>query len=199
MNWLQILTLFFIFLFTGCTTLQPALPPAQNKMISKETRNRTLSTIQNWNLAGLIAIRQKNQGGSANLQWSQMGKNYHIRAFGPLGTHSFELSGYPGFAELATANGKRLSAPSPEVILQHETGWALPVSEMYYWIRGLPAPDKPAETHFDRYHHLAELNQAGWSIHYLNYTSVKGIDVPSKIFMYYPELAVKIVISQWNI
>lgn len=183
---------------TSCATIQPSATPAQNKNISVENRVSTLSSIQNWNLSGLIAIRQQNNSGSASIQWAQFGNRYQIHVFGPLGVNSFELKGQPGYAELAMGNGKRLTASSPEEILKHETGWALPVSNMYYWIRGLSAPGSTGEQAFDRYHHLIQLKQSGWTIQYLNYTSVKNIDVPSKIFLYYPQLNVKIVISQWQ-
>ena len=87
----------------------------------------------------------------------------------------------------------------PKFSLVKETGWNLPVSDLAYWIRGLPAPGSEAVKHFDQFHHLIELDQKGWRIQYLRYSNVNQIDLPTKIFMNYPRMSVKIVINSWQI
>lgn len=199
MRFIYLILLLFIQLgLTSCATL-PVSAAARNENISAENRTKTLAKIQSWNLAGLIAIHDGSNSGSANLVWQQRGPNYYIHAFGPLGMNAFQLQGTPSYSQLMMANGKKLSAPTPEAILKQETGWSLPVSNMYYWIRGMEAPNDFAQKRFDAYHHLMELRQSNWLIRYLNYTSVNNVDVPSKIFMSCPGLNVKIVISQWQI
>ena len=47
---------------------------------------------------------------------------------------------------LQTSDGKRYNAASPEQLLAEQWGFHLPVSNMKYWVRGLPVPGIPATT-----------------------------------------------------
>lgn len=190
----------FCFWLVSCTTMQPASQTPQNEKLAWDNRVQTLSGIETWDLKGLIALREMHSkdDGTATLQWQQQHHHYHIALFGPLGSNSMELTGQPGRVELASANGKHFYANSPEQLLAQQTGWVLPVSNLYYWVRGIPVPNTPAEKEFDSYHHLTVLRQQGWTIQYLRYTSVRNIDVPSKIFLNNPDMNVKIVINQWQ-
>lgn len=183
----------------SCATTLPQRDAAQNADVSWEARVRDLSRLQNWKLNALIAVRSAKESGSASLQWQQQNQSYHIVLFGPLGTNSYELTGQPGHVELAAANGKKVVANSPEQLLAEQSGWMLPMSHLYYWIRGLPVPHLPSQQQFDAYHHLVLLNQQGWSIQFLRYTSTHNMDLPSKIFLEHPQLKVRIVISQWTL
>lgn len=193
------LVILFTFLWlTSCATVAPQETTAQNQTLPWDSRVKTLSDISQWDLKGMISIRSAHDAGSATLEWQQKDQNYHISMLGPLGTGSFELNGQPGNVELAFADGKHFHAQSPEDILAQQTGWQLPVSNLNYWIRGLPVPNSSANKNFDSYHHLTSLQQDGWNIQFLRYTSVHGIDVPSKIFLNHEPLTVKIVISHWS-
>ena len=83
--------------------------------------------------------------------------------------------------------------------MQQVLGWQLPVTNLYFWVRGLPAPNSSASTTFDPYHHLIELEQQGWQIQYERYTAIQGIDLPSKLRLKRGQLQVKIVISSWKL
>lgn len=185
---------------SGCSTVKEASQLPQNKTTSWDNRVGTLSSIQNWDLEGLIAVRNqaKNDSGSANLKWQQNRQNYSMLFYGPMGAGSQKLAGGPGKVTLEMADGKKVTAASPEALLASQTGWRLPVSSMYYWVRGLPVPSLPAEKKFDNFNHLIQLSQQGWTIQYQRYTSVNKIDVPTKILLANPQMNVKLIISQWN-
>ncbi len=189
------------FILSACSTVKEASTPAQNKQTSWDNRHTTLSSIQHWNIEGMIAVRNqvKNDSGSANWKWEQNHSNYTMLFYGPMGAGTQKLSGGPGKVVLQMADGKTATARSPEALLASQTGWRLPVSSLYYWIRGLPVPGLSAEKKFDSFNHLTQLNQQGWMIQYLRYTSVNQVDLPTKIFLVNPQMNVKMIISQWNI
>jgi outer membrane lipoprotein LolB len=171
------------------------------KAVPVENRVTSLSSIQNWNVDAMIAIRNnaKNDSGTANMKWQQSRSNYNISLFGPLGSNSVKLAGRPGRVSMETSDGKKSSASTPEALLAQKTGWQIPVSNLYYWIRGLPVPTMPAQKSYDNANHLVQLVQQGWTVRFQNYTSVNQIDLPTKIFLTDPTLNVKIVVNQWNI
>lgn len=189
--------LLMICCLASCATMTRQ-QPSQNTKTSWDARVQTLSSIQNWNLKALIGVREQHEAWSANLQWKQQQQNYVIALYGPLGTNTQILTGQPGKVELASSNGKKFYASSPEGLLAQQLGWSLPVSNLYYWVRGIPVPNMPAQKQFDNANRLVQLNQQGWTIQYLRYTSLGNIDVPSKIFLDNPRLNVKIIINQWQ-
>lgn len=192
--------LFLIANLAGCATA----PNDHHPMMTWPERATVLSGIKNWNIDGVIAVRTSagsagNEGGSANLQWQQKNKNYTILIFGPLGADLTQLSGQPGHITLETANGKKITASSIEQLLTQQTGWQLPVSNLYYWIRGLPVPGQPAQKQFDPYFHLVKLNQQGWTVRFLRYTTTHQVDLPTKILLENWRMKIKINISQWQL
>lgn len=197
----RIFFIIFLFLFgslTGCTSLSP---PAvkENANIAWDNRLEDLAALKNWNVKGQVAIRSKQDSVSASLKWQQKQENYTILMWGPLGSYSYELNGQPGKVELITAEGKHFSASNPEALLAKQVGWQVPVSSLYYWIRGIPVPSVSAVKKWDAQHHLILLKQQGWTVQYLNYTSVNRLDLPSKILLTNPQWTVKVFISQWQV
>lgn len=187
-------------LIVSCTTsvTPPTQKAAQPQNISAIQREQTLASIRNWNIHGAIAIRSPKENVTASLAWRQNQSNYTILLLGPFGAGSAKLMGSPHQIQLTTGDGKTAYANSPEQLLSKQLGWNLPISDLYYWVRGLPVPNTPAQKRFDSFNHLIALNQQGWNIQYLDYTPVNQIDVPSRIVMSYPSLNVKIVIKQWQ-
>jgi outer membrane lipoprotein LolB len=163
-------------------------------------RVQVLSNIEDWDLNALIAVRANatHDAGSANMSWKQSKQDYDILLFGPLGSNAVKLTGKPGHVSLETADGKKFNATSPEALLLQQSGWNLPVSNLFYWIRGLPVPKVPSQKSFDADNHLSELTQQGWVIKYLRYKTVGQVDVPDKILLANAKVNVKIVIKSWQ-
>ncbi len=193
---IQLVSLLLTLGLTACTTMPMQVAP-ENKPVPYSDRQQNLVNLKNWNLSGKIAIRTQKDNLSATLQWHQKLNSYTISLFGPLGTYSLIMTGRPGLVTLATSDGKKITANSPEALIAQQTGWKLPVSDLYYWVRGLSVPNIPAQKQLDAYHHLTVLVQKGWHIQYLRYTTAHNLDLPSKIFMDHPGLNLKIIISEW--
>ena len=196
---------FYIFLFlalslAGCTTLREQ-PNALNQTVSWQERKIALEQLQIWDISAVMAVRTHagSEGGTANLKWQQRNQDYSLLLYGPLGADATKIYGRPGHVSLETADGKKFEASSPELLLAQQTGWQLPVSDLYYWIRGLPAQGSPRRMQWDSSHRLIHLNQSGWTIDYLRYSAVHQIDVPTKLTLENLRLKIKIIINQWQI
>jgi len=180
----------------GCTS---QIPPQQNAnyRLSWKTRQRQLRKITNWQLRGYMAMRSPQENLTAFLNWKQQAKNYVIYLSGPLGIGTVHIYGKPGKFILQNAKGKQFVAKTPEQLVKQQLGWKLPISNLYYWIRGIPVPRVVATGYFDDCHRLTELNQQGWQIYYQNYTRVANLDLPNTIILRYPNLSVKIIVNRW--
>lgn len=193
---MRFLFLIICVFLTACATV-PIQEVPLNQNISWNTRASQLNTISEWKLQGAVALATSHGGQNASMTWQQDKANYQIDLFGPLGVGHITLKGDANNVVLL-ANGKTIQASSPEMLMQEVLGWQLPISHLYYWVRGIPAPNLAKTMTFDPYHHLLTLSQQGWIIQYQRYSNVQGVDVPTKILLKNGELRVVIVISDWD-
>ena len=185
-------------LLTACITTMPAKRTALNQYLSWQKRQIALKSIEQWQINGAIAIKTKTQGQTASLVWQQHLRNYQVDLFGPLGAgHVILKRDTQGVSLLA--NGKHYQSQTVERLMQKILGWHLPVSNLYFWIRGLPAPTLKSKIKFDPYHHIIQLQQQGWNIFYQQYTAVKGVDLPSKLILQNNNLKIKFIINRWQL
>lgn len=197
---MRLLSLILVsFLLTACLP-PPAKQAASNQKLDWSARNKQLSAIAKWNINGGVAVKQNDKGFTASLEWEQQAnQRYVIHMFGPLGGGSMKLTGQPGQVTMTTAKNETFHASSAQALLAEQTGWRLPIENMRYWIRGIPAPGTQAQPRFDQYKHVTQLKQQGWTIDYQRYTAVNGIDLPSKMTITRSPLRVRVVIKSWKI
>ena len=197
--------IFFIILcltsiLSGCATLPNSQLPL-NQHLSWQDRQNSLQKAIEWNIEGAIAAQMPQKSFSATINWDQshLKNQYSINLFGPLGIGTVIIQRQHNTTILKDSNQQTYLASNPEQLIQQHLGWQLPVSNLYYWIRGLPAPNIPAKKQFDHYNHLTCLQQQGWQVKYLQYTMVNNIDLPSKIFLKFGDLQLRIVINHWKL
>ena len=85
-------------------------------------------------------MRTRDESGSGSLHWAQRRDEYDLRVIAPFSGGVYELSGSAGNVSLLTPDKNMLQAGDAESLLQQAAGWRFPVSELVFWIRGLPAP-----------------------------------------------------------
>jgi outer membrane lipoprotein LolB len=197
MNVLKYLLIASVCCLTACAPPRPAEEPPTNKVIPLEKRKTETATISSWEIKGAMAAKSKAKGWSATLNWVQHGPNsYQIRLMGPLGGGTV-LINKTGDTVSFQDGAKRSSSTNADKLLLKQTGIRLPVNNLYYWVRGLPAPGGKQSEQHDEYNHLTQLKQNGYTIDFTKYTSIKGIDLPSMIRLEGNGIMVKVVIKNW--
>lgn len=157
------------------------------------------AVVSSWNIRGSMAAKNKSKGWSATMNWVQRGSStYQIRLMGPLGGGTVLISRSGGVVTLKDGPKTATSANAEDLLLK-QTGIRLPVSNLYYWVRGLPAPGKVQGEQRDGANHLLMLRQNGYTINFTQYTTVKGIDLPSMIQLNGNGLMIKVRIRSWAI
>ncbi|MBN1684761.1 MAG: outer membrane lipoprotein LolB [Gammaproteobacteria bacterium] len=195
-TWLLMIT---ILLLSSCSTLTRPSASALNQLMSWNQRKAQLAKICQWQIHGAIAIKTAEQRLNAHLYWQQKDLNtYQILLFGPLAINTITVDGKMGKVTLLMPNRPALSAKNSEQLLQQQLGWHLPISNLYYWVRGLPSPQASSHKTFDHFHHLTFLRQQQWTIHYEHYMNVEGIDLPDKIELNNPKLNIRMIIASWK-
>jgi outer membrane lipoprotein LolB len=179
--------LLFALLLAGCATQPPA--PSHP--------SRAAAELDNWAFNGRVSLTQGETGWHAGLTWRQRGGDYALRVAGPLGQGAFELSGDAAGVMLVDADGRTYTARDPDALLRHVTGWALPVSGMHFWVRGLAAPGIEAQVERDDAGRVSRLDQSGWEINYDRYRTVAELTLPGRLRMRREDIGVRLVIDEW--
>ncbi|MFJ3486374.1 lipoprotein insertase outer membrane protein LolB [Pseudomonas sp. NPDC090202] len=188
-----------IALLAGCTglTTREAVQ-GQGNASQWRVNKEQLSSLDGWQINGKVGIRAPKDSGSGTLFWLQRQDYYDIRLSGPLGRGAARLTGRPGAVSLEVANQGRYDAQDPESLLKDQLGWRLPVSNLVWWVRGLPAPDSKSKLTLDGDSRLAALEQDDWQIEYLSYTQQNGYWLPERMKLHGQDLDVTLVIKDWQ-
>ncbi|WP_240914314.1 lipoprotein insertase outer membrane protein LolB [Microbulbifer sp. SH-1] len=175
---------------------QPQQPPAQT------AQTQSAAALQRWEAKGKLGVRSPKENGSANLTWQQASGNYRIHLSGPLGAGATMISGSPTGVSLQRGNDPAVFASNPAQLTEEIMGWPLPVSEMFYWVRGLVAPGAVSGEQRNAQGQLLRLQQAGWQLDFGGYQSVGPYQLPTRIKAATNQAAgpvsVTVVIKEWE-
>lgn len=193
------LLLLTLLLLGGCAH-QGVLTPPQNVL----EHQRQLQAIDNWQLTGKLGIRTADYSGSASVTWAQQIGNYQINLSGPLGQKRMIITGTPEQVRLEQTGEPAQEAKTAEELIKQSAGWTLPVAQLTYWVRGLPAP-KLRITYLQQNESglIAQLIQDNWNITYSNYRDQMfngaAIPLPGKITAEYKDVRLTLVIRGWQL
>ncbi|MEO4047676.1 lipoprotein insertase outer membrane protein LolB [Pseudomonas sp. CAU 1711] len=195
----HLLVFSLIALLAGCAglTSREAVEGQGDAKLWQAHKGR-IASLDAWQISGKVGIRAPKDSGSGTLFWLQRQGYYDIRLSGPLGRGAARLTGREGDVLLEVANQGRYQAASPEALLEEQLGWRLPVSHLFWWVRGLPAPDSQSRVTLDSDSQLARLEQDGWQLQYLSYVEQNGYRLPERIKLHGKDLDITLVIKDWQ-
>ncbi len=185
-----LMLLALLLLMTACST-QPSKPTA----IAEFAGN---TRIGQWQLRGKMGIRNSQQANSAYLNWQQCGNHFDIRLSGPLGQGAAHLYGDNHSVTLARGSQPPMTASTPEQLLSQQLNWDIPVSQLHYWVRGIPAPNQRYQA--DEHGFV----QSGWRLSYPKRTQINQSEsghtaLPTKVVAEHPQLTVTLILKNWNL
>ncbi|WP_304639894.1 lipoprotein insertase outer membrane protein LolB [Pseudomonas sp.] len=163
-----------------------------------QAHRQTVEPITDWTLQGKLGLRSLRESGSGTLYWLQQKDAYDIRLSGPLGRGATRIAGDQQGVTLEIAGQPSLSATSAEELVEEQIGWRLPVDNLLWWVRGLPAPNSPSRLQLDTDSRLARLTQAGWVIEYSRYQQVDGVTLPQRMQLSGHDVLLTLVVTQWE-
>ncbi|TLM79585.1 lipoprotein insertase outer membrane protein LolB [Microbulbifer harenosus] len=194
----KLMAALLLLLLAACSAQkpQPQQPPAQT------AQAQSAAALQRWEAKGKLGVRSPKENGSANLTWQQASGNYRIHLSGPLGAGATMISGSPTGVSLQRGNDPAVFASNPAQLTEEIMGWPLPVSEMFYWVRGLVAPGAVSGEQRNAQGQLLRLQQAGWQLDFGGYQSVGPYQLPTRIKAATNQAAgpvsVTVVIKEWE-
>ena len=186
-----------ILLLSACATQAPVVVPADGE--AWKARRQALTALETWQARGRIAVRTDSDGWSAGFDWRQAGADYRIRLRGPFGQGALELEGDGRGVWMKRAGQPPVFSADPEVLLEQESGWRLPVAGLDHWLRGLADNRGDAISQLDATGRLAALHQHGWQIDYRSYRDYGEYTLPSRMELQRDGLRIKVLIDTWTL
>lgn len=157
------------------------------------------SELQRWTAQGRIAVIGVNQSGSGSFMWIQHDADATVQLRGPVGVGSLQLSLQGEVLHVVSSDGTHYDADAALNELQARLGTPLPISQLRYWLRLLPAPGE--------YQWLSGpgkiLQQAGWRIEYGELISQGTVQLPTRLnatqLTDAGELRIRVAIEHWQL
>lgn len=181
-------------LITSCATIpeQSALQPLW------EAHQQSMQKIDMWQLNGRIVISDEDSAWNSRVIWQQRPRNYQLVFNSPVGG-AMRLIGSEQQVVMNTADNKTFRAETPEKLVSEVLNMNIPVQNLHYWIRGIPAPTQRQLNYIlNENGQLQLLEQEGWTVSFKRYKYVDGVALPEKVFLQNEDYRVKIAVNRWQ-
>ncbi|MCP4236087.1 MAG: outer membrane lipoprotein LolB [Aestuariibacter sp.] len=190
-----------LLLLGGCTSM-PSIPVSDQSHKDWAQYQLQAGRVQQWYIHARAVIFVADEVHNVGLKWRHNPDEFTITLEAPFGQGVFRLESMPGKAlvKLRLPDGNLVYGEDAEAILDQTLGWSIPVSELEFWIKGLPSKSGAFTQVLNGDGRLRSLQQKDWSITYLDYFefdhSAQGL--PKKLYLKHDKLALKIVIDNWQ-
>ena len=191
-------------LLTSCALLilsSCAFTPRMDAPVNEQwdERRKVLSQLTQWEFSGRVGVRDDKDSQSSRIRWRQQGDEFVINLWGTLNAGATQITGSPFGVALTQEGNEPLYADSPEQLIYEQLGYELPVTQLNYWIKGMPAPSSTSELSFNEENALIGLKQLDWQIEYLAYTNFGTESLPTRIRIAKPPLRLDFVRLDWSL
>lgn len=189
------LTAFLLLLLTSCVGTQMDAPVNPEW----DQRRQLLESLSHWEFTGSINVRDADEAQSSRIRWRQQDEVYRINLWGTFNVGATEINGRPGEVRIEQQGEEPIITESPEEMLYQQLGYELPVTELNYWIKGIPAPGRSDALTFADNLQLLGFQQQGWRIDYLGYTNFGQETLPTRIRIEKEPLRLDLMRLNWTL
>lgn len=200
-------SLLLALLLQGCAstldtplTLTLTQPPNWQETIAQ------ISALDHWEFSGKIGVRVPERIDSAVInRWQQEDTHFTIDLSSAIfGLGATRIEGNPDFITMTESGEDPVTSYRPKELIQQHIGWPLPISQLRYWVKGIPAPvqsskDQIKELKFDDSGQLSQLNQNGWQINYSKYSRLNNVNLPRKVVLRQQQAKITVIINEWQL
>jgi outer membrane lipoprotein LolB len=133
-----------------------------------------------FDLAGRIAARYRDESFSGNLAWRHASSADEMLISTALGQGVARIVRDGQAVTLTTAEPREYKAADAESLTEEVLGFRVPLAGLAQWVQGLSAP---------------ELESRGWKVEYQEYDAQRR---PRRLRVTYPGLELRLAISEWR-
>ncbi|TPW12897.1 MAG: outer membrane lipoprotein LolB [Halothiobacillaceae bacterium] len=188
-----------LLMVSGCATSPTVLREPKVNEAAWQQRLSVVGDVVAWRFTGRVGVSNASESWSASIDWQESPAAQEIRVTGPVGQGAAVIKRVADGVTMSLSNGQVYAGRSGEQLLYERLGWRVPVVGLRYWMRGIPAPQSPAQWQLDNDGRALWLEQEGWKITYKGYQRLTplGVSLPAKLFLEHQEWQVRLVVQEW--
>jgi outer membrane lipoprotein LolB len=185
-------------LLGGCRTPPPARiigPGADAPWAEQRT---ALEKLDRYGLNGRVAVAANGQGFSASLRYQQLPHGSNLALDGPLGIGGLRVVLEGEDLQIATSRGEKLDGEAARAELERRLGFALPLSELRWWLLGVPAPGDVSVDQDDGSGAITAFTQSGWRVSINSRAAGLGFSLPQRLTAEREGTRLKLLVERWQ-
>ena len=188
----------------GCVSTAKLSTPVTDESHERwASRQQQLASVQNWHIRGRVALFVDDDVYNLGLNWKLNKNDSTLKLEAALGQGMIQIEKNSDQVTLLTSEDKSYSGQNAAQVLYQATGWSIPVEGLESWIKGINHNNSDYLPDIDSQGRALSLQQDGWKINYLQHkefqvTELSSYELPRKIYMKRQNIALKIVIDQWQ-
>lgn len=146
-------------------------------------------------LAGRIAVRFRDESSAGNIAWRHGARNDEVLITTPLGQGVARIVREGDAVTLTDSEAREYRAADAETLTEQVLGFRLPLAGLADWVRARAGPG-PSQVKSDGMGRVAELEQSGWKVEYLEWRADGRL--PSRMKLTYPGIELRLAIAEWK-
>jgi outer membrane lipoprotein LolB len=185
-------------LLAGCRTAPPGAIPGPGADAPWPEQRAGLEKLDHYGLNGRVAVAANGQGFSANLRYEQLPRRSNLSLDGPLGIGGLRVALNGEDLQIETSRGDKLDGEDARAELERRLGFALPLSELRWWLLGIPAP---GESNIDQDGASGEIHgftQSGWHVSITTRAAGLGFSLPQRLTAERDGARLKLLVDRWQ-
>lgn len=190
-------------LLSGCRTIppQPVLGPGADAPWA--TQRAGLEKLDRFGLTGRVAVAANGQGFSANLRYERQPERADLALDGPMGIGGVRVAIAGDDLRIETSSGKQLGGVAAREELEQRLGFALPLTELRWWLLGIPAPGDAQIDEDAGSGEIRGFTQNGWRVSIEARAPGLGFALPRRLTAERSDVDVaaarmKLLVEQWR-
>lgn len=194
-----------LLLLTNCSTLTTSsltevdIAKRQSVWAQNKSNLTKLKKNNSWTLLARAGVVSKEGSSSNQIDWLNKQDGYLIKINNLVTFGEITISNQNNQTTLNYQN-ETYSADNPDNLLFKLTQLNLPVSQLEYWILGLPSPKYKINTiNLNQYAVIENLKQNNFTISYSDYSQIDNYILPNKITIKTHGLFIKIQVQSWYV
>jgi outer membrane lipoprotein LolB len=157
-----------------------------------------LEKFDRYSLEGRVAVAANGQGFSASLRYQQQPLRSNLALDGPLGIGGLRVALDGQDLEIATSRGEKLDGDAARAELERRLGFALPLSELRWWLLGVPAPGEVSVDQNADSGEIRGFTQSGWRVSINTRAAALGFSLPQRLTAEREGARLKLLVERWQ-
>jgi outer membrane lipoprotein LolB len=151
--------------------------------------------VNSWGLQGRLSVRSSKESWLTKLEWTHDELTDDLTLSTSLGGGVAKLVYSDRGIFLTDVDGfmQKVSETELEALL----GYSPPLSNLKYWVRGVPSPEQVTSLKAEFIDGVVAFKQDGWSVKLERFDQVGDVALPGRISLLKNDMRIKLVVDEW--